>query len=312
MINVLYWNIKKRANELYDEIIFLSQGIDIFIISELSISNKRLIEKKSSIQDVIDTISNKTGMKYNGLNIDSWLHVWVRENHNLEIEQIGIFDKKLAHSDLVDKESGDSEYLTEYLNKFERMLFYKIKYHKLEFLLVPIHFPSRLYASVGRQKDIAVHFKKYIEKVERTTKMDSIVIGDFNMNPFESGMIHPEGFHALPTRNSEERIRFIGGINYRTFYNPSWEKFGDFEIIDNLSKLRPGGSYYHENSNDINYYWYVFDQVIIRKSLIPNFCFEEFKYISSLNKNNDLLNDNFSPNDKKYSDHLPLKFQIKN
>jgi len=312
MIKLVYWNIKKRANELYDEITSLSRGIDILIISELSISNKKLIVKKSSIQDVINTISNITGMKYKGNNTDSWLHVWARERDNLVIEQIDIFDKQWAPRDLVNKDSGNSEYLTDYLSKFERMIFYKIKYHKLEFLLVPIHFPSRMYASVERQKDIAIHFKEYIEKVEKTTELDSVVVGDFNMNPFEPGMIHPHGFHALPIRDIGENIKFIGGITYRTFYNPSWEKFGDFEIINNLSNFRPGGSYYHENSNDINYYWYVFDQVILRKSLVPNFCFEEFKYVSSLNNNNDLLNDNYSPNHAKYSDHLPLKFQIKN
>ena len=111
-------------------------------------------------------------------------------------------------SDLANKECGDSEYFVEYLNKHERMLFFKISYNKLNFLLVPIHFPSRLFATTGKQKDLSVHFKNYIEKMERKYKLKSIVVGDFNMNPFEAGMIHQEGFYALPTQHLENIIKF--------------------------------------------------------------------------------------------------------
>lgn len=311
MLKILYWNIKKKGDTLIEDIKKISQEIDILIIAELSPSENKLKIKGSSVNQIISNISDSTGLKYIGNNNKSWLQLWVRENDKINISLIEKYDTHLQPKELSDKDINDSENFTEYLNKFERMLFYKIKFKNLEFILVPIHFPSRMYASIGKQKDISVQFRTFIEKIEKRFNLNSIVVGDFNMNPFEPGMIHHEGFHALPAQNLNKAVDFYGST-FNTYYNPSWVKFGDFEIQNNILKQKPAGSYYIENSNDLNYYWHVFDQVILRKSLIGNFSFESFKYITSINQENDLLNYDLSPNDKEYSDHLPITFSIKN
>lgn len=310
MIRVLYWNIKKKGNELLDTIKRLSNNIDILIIAELCISDEKLRRSGDSVEKIIDNVCLSTGFYFVGGKKDSWIYLWARNKKGLNIGLMDVYDKLRNPSDLANKECGDSEYFVEYLNKHERMLFFKISYNKLNFLLVPIHFPSRLFATTGKQKDLSVHFKNYIEKIERKYKLKSIVVGDFNMNPFEAGMIHQEGFYALPTQHLENIIKFYD-IPYETFYNPTWEKYGDYEIRDGKVVQKPSGSYFLENSNDINYYWYVLDQVILRKELIKNFCFESFKYITGDKSDNDFLNDNLSPNDKKYSDHLPITFHLK-
>ena len=112
-----------------------------------------------------------------------------------------------------------------------------------------------------------MHFRRFIEGVENNHELRSIVFGDFNMNPFEPGMIHHEGFHALPSQQMDTEIEFYGSP-YKTFYNPTWEKYGDFEIDKHTVRQKPSGSYFTKNSSDINYYWYLFDQVILRKDLI--------------------------------------------
>ncbi len=311
MLRILYWNIKRKGDKLLDAIVKLSENTDILIIAELSLSNNKLKINGTSIEQIITNISLATGFEYLGRNNDSWIHLWLRKGLDAKIVLVNTYDKLRKPKDIVDKECSDSEYFAEYLNRYERMQFYKISYRKIEFLLVPIHFPSRLYASIGKQKDISVLFRKYIEIVESENHLKSIIVGDFNMNPFEPGMIHHEGFHALPFQSIEDSIEFYD-VPFRTFYNPTWGKYGDYELIENKVKKKPAGSYYDETSSDINYYWYVFDQVIMRKDLITQFSFENFKYLTSINTENDLLNDDFSPNENEYSDHLPVKFHVNN
>ena len=308
MLRILFWNIRRKADELLAEIVRLSDNCDIIILAELTESEKKLKLIDTDLATIISSITVKTAFNYCNKNDDSWLHVWAREGVN--INPVEIYDKLKQPKDITDKECVDSEYFAYYLNKFERMQFYEVNFSTVSFLLVPIHFPSRMYATVGKQKDISVHFKNYIEQIENKYNLKSIVVGDFNMNPFEPGMVHHEGFHAIPSQQVDNEIKFYD-IPYKTFYNPTWEKYGDFEIEGNDVRQKPSGTYFLNSSSDLNYYWYLFDQVILRKDLIKYFSFEDFKILTSIHKENDLLNDNFSPNDKKYSDHLPIKFKLK-
>lgn len=310
MLKFLFWNIKRKGDSIEDIIMQVAENIDVLIVAELTESKAALTRHGKSANGIIQNISNKTNMIYVGQNEYSWLHVWKSKKANLQVEYVDKYDAMQNPKDLVDKNSDDSEYFTDYLNRFERMQFFKVKYHKINFLLIPIHFPSRIYASVTKQKDISVHFKKYIEAVEKKINLPSLVVGDFNMNPFEPGMLHQEGFHALPTQLLDSRIEYYT-IPYKTFYNPTWQKFGDYEIVNERFKLRPGGTFYFENSNDLNYYWYIFDQVIMRKEIVQQFSFKDFKIVTGINENAEFLTNNI-PNSETYSDHLPLTFTLNN
>lgn len=310
MLKFLFWNIKRKGDSITDVLHKISSDIDVLIVAELMESKSSLIRQGKNAGDIIQNISDKTNMVYVSKNDYSWLHVWKSKKENLEVNYIDKYDAMQAPKDLVDKNSDDSEYFTDYLNRFERMLFFNVSYNEIDFLLVPIHFPSRIYASVTKQKDISVHFKKYIEAIETKLGLQSLVVGDFNMNPFEPGMLHQEGFHALPTQLLDSEISYYS-IPYKTFYNPTWQKFGDYEIINEEFSIRPGGTFYYDNSSDLNYYWYIFDQVIMRKEIIKHFSFKDFKIIRGLTQNSEFIKNNI-PNGEVYSDHLPLTFTIKN
>ena len=313
MIKILYWNIKQKGEELLETLTLLTQKqeIDILILSEISQSPKKRKIRGVTITQIIDNIGVATSMKFIGTKKESWIYLWVKDNKKFDIDLLAVYDKLNRPIDLADIEtSGDSEYFAQYLNQFERMLFYKVSLNSFDFLLTPIHFPSRIFATTSKQKDISVHFKNYIEKVEKENNLKSIVVGDFNMNPFEPGMIHHEGFQALPSQNLAETKEFYG-VPYKSFYNPTWEKYGDYTLTKGSIVRKPSGSYYFENSRDLNYYWYILDQVIMRKELIPHFCFEHFHYVTSIETPNDLLKPDLSPNDEIYSDHLPITFSLK-
>ena len=85
------------------------------------------------------------------------------------------------------------------------------------------------------------------------------------MNPFESGMNQANGFNAISNRSISKRLkRKILSKEHSFFYNPSWSLMGDL-----ISE--PAGSYYYNKPGYDSFYWNVFDQVILRPSLIEHF-----------------------------------------
>jgi hypothetical protein len=88
------------------------------------------------------------------------------------------------------------------------------------------------------------------------------------------------------------------------FYNPTWYLHGN-------PKLNIMGSYYLHSNEPTNYFWNLFDQVIMRPSLIEYFNLDELSLITKINTSErSLLNQNGRPNKVNYSDHLPLKFNL--
>ena len=81
------------------------------------------------------------------------------------------------------------------------------------------------------------------------------------------------------------------------FYNPTWKFF---------SKNAPPYTTYYSGQGGkvINYYWYAFDQVVVRPRLIKAFDEEKLEVIVSTH-NHTLIKDG-KPDKTRYSDHLPL------
>lgn len=129
---------------------------------------------------------------------------------------------------------------------------------------------------------------KNIEKV--------ILLGDFNMNPFDKGMNLARGFNAMMTKacvKSGQRENV--GEMFDFYYNPMWNFFGD-----NISK--PPGTIY-DTSNQGHYGWSMLDQVIIHHSIIE--LFQSVEIMTSAGTES-LMDKNRRPDVKKASDHFPI------
>ncbi|TAD99332.1 MAG: hypothetical protein EAZ97_09125 [Bacteroidetes bacterium] len=123
------------------------------------------------------------------------------------------------------------------------------------------------------------------------------------MNPFQEAMVQTTGFHAVMSREvAKKENRIVENENHEFFYNPMWSFMGD------LSKFT-AGTYYYSQSIPICYFWNMFDQVLIRPSLIPFF---EEKNLQILDSDgiNSFLDKNNLPNKNKFSYHLPIIFSI--
>lgn len=133
----------------------------------------------------------------------------------------------------------------------------------------------------------------------------TIVAGDFNMNPYDSGMISASAFNAMNSISVSKRgERQLMGKSFRFFYNPTWNLHGD------KGKETPAASYYYDKADFDQYYWHMLDQVIIRPEVIPHFIFDDFRILYKGANYNLVLDDN-RINETEYSDHLPISFTIK-
>lgn len=193
------------------------------------------------------------------------------------------------------------------LSKFHDGTFYslfKIKHKESLMLLASLHLPSMLYNSENEIGAQASQIRREIEIYEKKLNTNrTIVVGDFNLNPFSELMVSAYGFNAIMDKETSLMIhRTIYGEKFNYFYNPMWTLHG------NNNNAVQGTYYYHKKPT--SYVWNMFDQVIIRPSLIETFDFNDLEIISKI-RNNSLLKDNGRPNDNLYSDHLPLKFSIR-
>ena len=175
---------------------------------------------------------------------------------------------------------------------------------RTDILFGMVHLPSKLYQSEYDQSDLATRYPRIIEEVEGSARHSrTILVGDFNMNPFERGMAGSETFHSVMDRSIAGRqSRVVRGMERRYFYNPMWSKMGD------LSE-GPPGTYYYGGSTPLMYFWNTFDQILIRPSLIDKFVSEQLQVVTEVNGQS-LLNRMGRPNKNSGSDHLPLMFSL--
>ena len=180
---------------------------------------------------------------------------------------------------------------------------YSIQIINKKYILCTMHLPSQLSFSEEERRIVMqniIHDVLQHESELGTNK--SILLGDFNEDPYAEGCLSANHFHGLPSREDAARgKRVVQGNELFMFYNPMWNFFGDFSS--------PPGTYYHTNSNAVTPFWHMFDQVLIRPCLIRRFVKESLRIVTHTGRNS-LLDNNGHP-DRHFSDHLPIVFEIK-
>ncbi|MCC6727113.1 MAG: hypothetical protein IT258_21600 [Saprospiraceae bacterium] len=168
-----------------------------------------------------------------------------------------------------------------------------------ELLIVGLHMPSKMNLSNEQQSMEAAGLNLMLTQIEQELGMErTVVMGDFNMNPFDYGMVSHAGFNAVMSRKiAKKKNRTFQTRSYPYFYNPMWGFLGDL-----FSEVH--GTFYRLG----DYNWHIFDQVLIRSDVFKNFDPKELQIVVS-DGTNSLLNKSGNL-DSKYSDHLPIKFTL--
>lgn len=273
MINFIFWNINHRSVEDLIYTLISNENTDVIVLAEckdLTLNNFLFLCKKNKI-DFTAIIFNE--------NIK--IRVLIRKS-SLIVHQV--------------------------VNEGRRIVAIKIFKQKLKFLLIALHFQSKFNWSNDSQNSHSAYLKEFIDISENKAQFfedNTIVCGDFNMNPFDQGMIQNYGLHSVMEKSIFEQHkakRKIDGKDYKLFYNPMWAFLGD------CGKGSVSGTFYYHVNQPSNYYWNLFDQVLLRPSLMDNFDFNYLDIVTQIGTTN--LVENIVQNNKIYPDHLPLRFKL--
>jgi len=129
----------------------------------------------------------------------------------------------------------------------------------------------------------------------------TIIVGDLNVNPFETPVAWAGGLHGIMDRRVVEReTREVRGREYSMFYNPMWGFFGD-------RTPGPSGTYYRTSSESVNYFWNTYDQVLLRPTLTTHL--SDLRVLDADGADS-LLTPSGLPDAVSGSDHLPLLFRL--
>jgi exonuclease III len=132
----------------------------------------------------------------------------------------------------------------------------------------------------------------------------TLVVGDFNVNPFESAMGSVRGMHAVMTRQiAKGEPRNLLDVSYGFFYNPMWSLYGDRD------EDVPPATYYFVGGDPHEVYWHMLDQVVLRPSLIPMFKTDQLQILKRAGTR-PLHTARGTPDRIRASDHFPLVFEL--
>jgi hypothetical protein len=117
-----------------------------------------------------------------------------------------------------------------------------------DILLAVLHFQSQRNWTREEQALQAPVTQREISETEDVVgHRRTVLVGDFNMNPFDLGMVGAQALNAMMARElvqNEERT--VAGQSYRFFYNPMWGHFGD-------RTPGPPGTYFHSSAGSGSY-----------------------------------------------------------
>ncbi len=91
-----------------------------------------------------------------------------------------------------------------------------------DLLLVVVHLPSKLRQSSESQAfEITEIARDIIRMEDKIGHKRTVLVGDLNMNPFETGLVTASGFNATMTRKiAEKQKRTVNTRSFPFFYNP--------------------------------------------------------------------------------------------
>jgi len=268
MITFLFWNLNKKSLKSNIKNLADNFDVDVFMFAECAIPPETLLRT---------------------LNQDSVLYHYCR---NTGCKKIDVFTR------------FPDDFLTP-KNETDRLTIRHLTLPGLRDILLGImHLPSKLHWTEQSQSGECYNVAMRVKEAEGDVgHCRTILVGDFNMNPFEEGFIIANGLNAVMSRGlAAKRSRTVQDTEYLFFYNPMWSYFGD-------ETMGPPGTYYYSVSEHFGFFWNMFDQVLIRPELLDCIYKNSVKILDS-DGTMSFLNARGFPSSSIVSDHLPILFKI--
>ncbi len=182
-----------------------------------------------------------------------------------------------------------------------RYSFWRLMCHGEPITVCGLHLPAGPHHSTKAKNHLLNRLSRDIGLVEKQEGHErTILLGDFNLNPFDEMVISSEGLHAISSLSEAKRLRSrtVQRETRAFFYNPMWSHMGD-------RPTEPAGTYYWPTSVD-QYGWQMYDQVLFRPSLMDVFSDFEVDIVTA-SAENPLTDKHGHPDKDRFSDHLPVR-----
>jgi hypothetical protein len=180
-----------------------------------------------------------------------------------------------------------------------RLFLYQLTWKNKRFLLGTVHLLSKNNASAHAQRLEAKGYVREIQMFEREQQQkDTIVIGDFNMNPFDPGMVSASVFNSVCSAEiALKGTRMFQSEKYDYFFNPAWKNYAGIgnEVY---------GTYFYHSVGADEFHWNNFDQALIRPSILQ-------QYEPKFSVLHDILGYDLRKRNNGVSDHYPILLELK-
>lgn len=193
-----------------------------------------------------------------------------------------------------------------YTDASRRLSVYELKTHPTApLLLALVHLVSgaqwedRVHRN-GAAAEVAGDLRQFESKRGHAR---TVVVGDFNLNPFDDGLVGVYGFHSMMTKllTLKKDDRTLQRVARPTFYNPMWQ------FMTNRG-TRPSGTLFFDEARPFNQYWHTPDQVLVRPELMDRLV--EVQVLESDGSESLVDGATGRPDTSNGSDHLPLLFRL--
>lgn len=196
-----------------------------------------------------------------------------------------------------------SSYKTESISEQGRYQIIRIQTVYYQLIVAMMHNISKHQSTDREQEEKLREMNNDILQNENIHKTRNVlIVGDLNMNPFEEACVAANTIHGIPFKEElKKEGRKVRGHIYREFYNPMWKFLG--------REKTPFGTCFYNRSELVNYFWNIFDQFLIRPELLEALDEDSLHIITNTSKRT-LLKEDGKPDNKHYSDHLPIFVRI--
>jgi hypothetical protein len=131
----------------------------------------------------------------------------------------------------------------------------------------------------------------------------TVVLGDFNANPFDPIIGSTDGLHAIRVRSvGGKQTRSVLKRDYEFFCNPMCSCFKGWE-------RSPPGTYYFNGGDTHEVFWHMIDQVVLRPQALHMFSEKGLRILTEAGPDS-LLTRAGLPDSRTASDHLPILFYL--
>jgi len=168
--------------------------------------------------------------------------------------------------------------------------------------IISVHLPSQMFQHMDALKEFIRDFRTNIDSEIGSSLTERIlIIGDFNVSPFDKAMIDFDGFVATNSINARSEITHLGK-NRSTYYNPTWQLYSRNYFPGTKHFKRPSGSSY-----DVLEFHYL-DQVVISQRLRQDMATDNIEIIENAESHSFF---DKTKNMIEGSDHSPIMYEFK-